>query len=213
MSFAAHEGDRSGPASAPGRMRDKVDARSTQPGEHLRPSVTDMRSMVGERAQEAAADVPPEAGDGRALTDAGSPSSDDGRRTGSARAVELAELGSLAVDVERRDDVVIVWARGELDVATVHTLRAELDGIVDVRRLVLDLRALSFIASTGLHLLVRLHHRAQRDGFELALLAPLAPVDRGIRLAGLHQKLPFEATADEADRDPRESPSGPRGGG
>jgi anti-anti-sigma factor len=95
--------------------------------------------------------------------------------------------------VERLDGVAFVRARGELDVATVATLRAELDGIDDVRRLVLDLRGLSFIDSTGLHLLVRLRDRALQDGFELALLAPGAPVDRAIRICGLDKELPFEA--------------------
>ena len=114
----------------------------------------------------------------------------------------MAGLGSFAVDVEWRDEVAIVRARGELDVATVETLRAELDGIADARRLVVDLRGVSFIDSTGLHLLVRLHERARSDGFELALLAPAAPVDRPIRICGLHKQLPFQATADEVDVTP-----------
>ena len=60
-------------------------------------------------------------------------------------------------------------------------------------RLVLDLRGLSFIDSTGLHLLVALDQRAQRDGFQLTLLAPAAPADRAIRLCGLDETLPFAA--------------------
>ena len=55
----------------------------------------------------------------------------------------------------------------------------------------LDLRNLSFIDSTGLHLLVALHQRAQRDAFELMLIAPPAPLDRAIRLCGLDEALPF----------------------
>jgi len=109
-------------------------------------------------------------------------------------ALDVAGLGAFAVDVERRGDVAIVRARGELDVATAETLRAALDGIVDAVRVVLDLRGLSFIDSTGLHLVVALHKRAQRDGFELALLAPAPPVDRAFRICGLDKALPFEAT-------------------
>ena len=44
---------------------------------------------------------------------------------------------------------------GELDLATVGTLQAALDGIEGAGRLVLDLRGLSFLDSTGLRLLVR----------------------------------------------------------
>ena len=79
-------------------------------------------------------------------------------------------------------------------------------------RLVLDLRGLSFIDSTGLHLLVALHQRSQRDGFQLTLLAPAPPVDRAIQLSGLDQVLPFVAAVDAVNTGPANSPSGaPRG--
>ncbi len=86
-----------------------------------------------------------------------------------------------SVEVQQRDDVAIVQPRGELDLATVETLRAALDGHQEPGRLVLDLRGLSFIDSTGLHLLVALHQRAQRDGFQLTLVAPAAPADSAIQ--------------------------------
>jgi anti-sigma B factor antagonist len=120
-------------------------------------------------------------------------SSDGLRHTGPARAVDVAarEPEPFAVDVDRRDDLAIVQPSGELDLATVDTLRAALDSIESAGRLVLDLRGLSFIDSTGLHLLVALHQRAQRDGFQLTLLAPAAPVNRAIQLCGLDEALPF----------------------
>jgi len=131
----------------------------------------------------------------------------DGRhRSGSARAVGPEPF---AVEVQRRDDVAIVQPRGELDIATVETLRAALDGIESPGRLVLDLRGLSFIDSTGLHLLVALHQRAQRDEFQLTLLAPAAPTDRAIQLCGLYEVLPFVAAV---DAEPREPASGPQRG-
>ena len=111
-----------------------------------------------------------------------------------------------AVDVQRRNDVAIVQPHGELDLATVETLRAALDGIENAGRLVLDLRGLSFIDSTGLRLLVALHQRAQRDGFQLTLVAPAAPADRAIQLSGLDQALPFVA-ADDALRRPANPPA------
>jgi anti-anti-sigma factor len=86
--------------------------------------------------------------------------------------------------------------RGELDVATVETLRAALDRIETAGRLVLDLRGLSLMDSTCLHLLVALRQRAQRDGFQLTLLAPAAPIDRAIRLCRLDEALPFVAAFD-----------------
>ena len=117
----------------------------------------------------------------------------------------MSDLEPFAVEVQRRRHVTIVQPRGELDLATAETLRstldaaiaetlsAALDGMEHGARLVLDLRGLSFIDSTGLHLLVALDQRARRDGFQLTLLAPAAPIDRAIQLCGLDQMLPFAA--------------------
>ena len=116
--------------------------------------------------------------------------------------------------MQRRDHVTIVQPHGELDLATVETLRstldaavtetlrAALDGMEITARLVLDLRGLSFLDSTGLHLLAELDQRAKRDGFQLSLLAPAAPVDRAIQLSGLDRVLPF-VTPDDAAVDQR----------
>jgi anti-anti-sigma factor len=135
-------------------------------------------------------------------------SSDTPHRTGSARAVEVSGPKPLAVEVQRSDAVAIVQPRGELDLGTVETLRAALDGVRSTERLVVDLRGLSFMDATGLQLLVALHQRAQRDGSQLTLVAPAAPVDRAIQLCGLDKKLPFVAVADAG---PGESASGPQG--
>jgi len=151
------------------------------------------------------------------------PPADRARRALSARVGEIADLEPFAVEVQRRDHVTIVQPRGELDLATVDTLRSTLDtaivetlhaalnGIETGARLVLDLRGLSFIDSNGLHLLVALDERAQRDGFQLSLLAPAAPIGRAIQVCGLDQVLPFVAP-DALEREPARSASGPQTG-
>jgi len=137
-----------------------------------------------------------------------------GHRTGTARAINVAapEPEPFAVEIHRRDDVAIVQPSGELDLATVETLHAALDAIDSAARLVLDLRGLSFIDVIGLHLLVALHQRAQRDRFQLTLIAPAAPADRAIQLCGLDQALPFVAPIDALDSEPGDSASRPQGG-
>ena len=121
---------------------------------------------------------------------------------------ELSDLVPFAVEIRRRDQVTTVLPRGELELTTVETLRSTLDeaiaetlsaalgGMEHGARLVLDLRGLSFIDSTGLHLLVALTERARRDGFQLMLLAPAAPADRAIQVSGLDRTLPFAAPVD-----------------
>jgi anti-sigma B factor antagonist len=136
---------------------------------------------------------------------------DQAPRAVSTRAAEMSDLEPFAVETQRRDHVTIVQPRGELDMATVETLRSTLDvaiaetlraaleGFETGARLVLDLRRLTFIDSTGLHLLVALDQRAQRDGFLLRLVAPAAPLDRAIQLCGLDQALPFVPAYDAVD--------------
>ena len=114
------------------------------------------------------------------------------------RTAEAAVPEPFDVEVEHHDDVALVRPRGELDLATAAALQHVLDGISSPR-LVLDLSELSFIDSTGLHLLVALHERSQREGFELTLRAPRPPVDRTIHLCGLVDALPFTSAVDVAD--------------
>jgi anti-sigma B factor antagonist len=108
----------------------------------------------------------------------------------------VAWIDAFAVEVQRRDGVAIVQPRGELDLATVETLRTALDAVTTAERLVLDLRGVSYMDSTGLNLLVALNKRAQRDEFQLALVAPAAPANRAIQVSGLDRALPFVAAAD-----------------
>jgi anti-anti-sigma factor len=129
-------------------------------------------------------------------------------------AAEISAPESFAVEVQRRTHVAIVQPRGELDLATVETLRsaldaaiaeilsAALDGMETGARLVLDLRGVSFIDSSSLHLLVTLDQRAQRDGFQLTLLAPAAPIDRAIQICGLDRILPFASPVDALETEP-----------
>jgi anti-anti-sigma factor len=125
----------------------------------------------------------------------------------------MSEFEPFAIEVQRREHVAIVQPRGELDPHTVQTLRDGLDaaiaetvaavlddGMGTTARVVLDLRRLSFIDSSGLHLLVALDQRAARDGFLLTLLAPAAPIDRTIQLCGLAQALPFASLPAEPGR-------------
>ena len=121
---------------------------------------------------------------------------DDWRSTGSGGALEIDRFEPFVTEVERRDGVTLVRPRGDLDVASAGTLDAALTGIERAEHLVLDLRGLTFIDSTGLHLLVALQQRAERDGFELSLLAPPAPLAKTIQLCGLHVTLPFVEVAD-----------------
>jgi stage II sporulation protein AA (anti-sigma F factor antagonist) len=115
---------------------------------------------------------------------------------------------TLNVAVQRRDGVAIVQPRGDLDLATVDALQTALNGIDGVGRLVLDLRGLGFIDSSGVQLLVTLHHRAQRDELELSVIAPTGAANRAIELCGLDKTLPFAPASDVLDGEPGHSSNG-----
>lgn len=105
----------------------------------------------------------------------------------------LAEPFSIAV--EPRYDVVQIAPRGELDLATVDQLQHELGDLIDAgfARIVIDLRDLEFIDSTGLHALFAAHGRSMQDDWELALIPGPHQVQHIFEITGTLNRLPFTA--------------------
>lgn len=91
-------------------------------------------------------------------------------------------------------DGAVAWVRpiGELDLDTAHELDREL---TDVRatgagRIVLDMRALTFMDSTGLRLVIRWDTAAREEGFEFAIVPGPEVVQRVFRLTGMQDQIP-----------------------
>jgi anti-sigma B factor antagonist len=79
---------------------------------------------------------------------------------------------------------------GELDLATLHVLEQELDQIAaSEKRLVLDLRRLEFVDSSGLHALLRADRRFSDAGGQLTIVRGPRAVERLFRLTGLDTRL------------------------
>jgi anti-sigma B factor antagonist len=76
------------------------------------------------------------------------------------------------IEVDHNGDrTVHVRPFGELDMSTVPELQERLVEVCEPgRELIIDLRGLEFMDSTGLTLLTRLSLAAERDGFALALI-------------------------------------------
>ena len=102
------------------------------------------------------------------------------------------------IDVQRLAGLARVRPAGELDMATVARLDRQLSELLaaGVRRVVLDLRGLTFMDSTGLSVLLRWAGAAARDGFDFGLVRTDGPVNRLFELAGVEGHLPF-VEADE----------------
>ena len=95
-------------------------------------------------------------------------------------AVSVAPYQPFTVSVlpDRRE--VAVVPEGELDLANVDELDAEIRELraVGFDRIVLDLRRLAFLESTGLRLLLSLRNAAKRDGHSLVLVPGSPTVQR-----------------------------------
>jgi anti-sigma B factor antagonist len=90
-------------------------------------------------------------------------------------------------------DAVIVAPRGELDMATVGAVEQELRRARShgAAKVVLDLAGLSFMDSSGLHLVARWTEDASRDGFHFEVGEGPPAVRRVFELAGMDDQLPY----------------------
>jgi anti-sigma B factor antagonist len=87
--------------------------------------------------------------------------------------------------------VLVVRLSGELDLASVPSLEESLrdldrDGI---NSLVLDLRPLTFIDSTGIRAILRLDGWSRRDDFQLAVVLPEGAARRPLEVTGVDRWL------------------------
>lgn len=108
----------------------------------------------------------------------------------------MAVAPGFEIRVQPAREMVYVAPVGELDLATVEQLRGALREVTPVfAHVVIDLRELSFIDSTGLQLLLMVHGDAHRDGWRLSLIQGPAAIRRIFDLTGVNDTLPFESPA------------------
>lgn len=97
------------------------------------------------------------------------------------------------VEVEPDGSAAYVTPWGELDMSTVGVLQDRLDELRRSGRasFVLDLRRLTFMDSSGAHLVQKEHALAKGNGGNLVLIAGPRPVHRVFEILGLLDTLPF----------------------
>ena len=104
-------------------------------------------------------------------------------------------LERFRVDVTPGRDLVYVCPSGEVDLSTVGPLRERVHELVSAGfgRVVVDLRGVTFLDSTGLRLLLELHGASRSDGWQLGILEGSAEVRRVFEITGTRAALPFVA--------------------
>jgi anti-sigma B factor antagonist len=103
------------------------------------------------------------------------------------------------VDVRREGPAAVVVVSGELDLASGPELESELDRLSgpETRLVVIDLRQLDFMDSTGLSIIVRAHQRMAGEGCEMGLVKGSQQVQRLLDLTGVADRLRLVDTPEE----------------
>jgi stage II sporulation protein AA (anti-sigma F factor antagonist) len=95
------------------------------------------------------------------------------------------------VNVRSENRAALVVVSGELDVASGPRLEQELakTDSSDAELVILDLRELEFIDSTGLSILIKAHQQAEASGRRFAVVRGRSQVQRLLGLTGLEERL------------------------
>jgi anti-anti-sigma factor len=94
------------------------------------------------------------------------------------------------VEVRREGSAALIAISGELDLASGPRLEEELSSLdPDVSLVVVDLRRLEFMDSTGLSIIVRAHQRLAEQDRELSLVRGSPQVQRLLDLTGVAERV------------------------
>jgi anti-anti-sigma factor len=96
----------------------------------------------------------------------------------------MPRLELLQITVEPLEEARIVRATGELDLSNAETLGRELDAArEEARTTLLDLSGVTFIDSSGLHLLLEASRSSAANGWAFSIVRPSEAVRRLISLS------------------------------
>jgi anti-anti-sigma factor len=102
----------------------------------------------------------------------------------------------LRLDTERVRDAVVVSVRGDVDLTTFDAVQSALDAAgAGATVLVLDLRAVGFMDTSGLRLVISQQRRAEAGGYRFAVVPGSAKIQRLFEIAGFPDGHPLFAGA------------------
>jgi anti-sigma B factor antagonist len=107
--------------------------------------------------------------------------------------------GEFQVQVHLEGSTKLISVSGELDLASGPELESELDKVSapQTTLLVVDLRELEFMDSTGLSIIVRAHQRLAETGCELGLVRGSTQVQRLLDLTGVAERVRLVGAPEE----------------
>ena len=103
------------------------------------------------------------------------------------------------VDTRSEGRAAVIAVSGELDLASSAALEDELARVAEsgATQVIIDLRELEFMDSTGLSTLVKAHQRADEKGHEFSLVRGPQQVQRLLSLTGVEERMTFADTPEE----------------
>jgi anti-sigma B factor antagonist len=111
----------------------------------------------------------------------------------------MAVGSNLLIDVSREGERVVLRLDGDLDLASVPLLESEVElaTLDDTASIVLDLRGLEFLDSTGLRAILLLDKRSTERGQAFALVRGSEQVQRLMSMTRVDEHLKIIATPEE----------------
>jgi anti-sigma B factor antagonist len=111
----------------------------------------------------------------------------------------VATEDQLRIAVRQEQDRAVLCLSGELDLASAPILESEMErsDVAGAAIVVLDLRELRFIDSTGLRVLLAAHERSAERGQEFAVTPGSEQVQRLLSITRVNEHLRIMASPDE----------------
>jgi anti-sigma B factor antagonist len=101
--------------------------------------------------------------------------------------------------LEGMDGCMVVFAVGEIDLATSATLReVMLEALESGRHLVVDLSAVTFLDSTGLGVLIHTQKRIAATHKSMSLVGPTGMIAKVLRITRIDEAIPVHPNLDKA---------------
>ena len=109
-------------------------------------------------------------------------------------------MAEFSLESGRDGSILHLRPVGELDLVAAYELEKaaeEIDGH-EIKQVVIDLRGLTFIDSTGLHTLVRAASRARRQDCQLVIVRAPVEMERVFAMTGTYEGMVVVDTPEEA---------------
>jgi len=110
-------------------------------------------------------------------------------------------MSLLDVNISSSDGRVLAALCGEVDLSTVAEVETRFEEVLQEapQLLVLDMREVTFLDSSGLRLMLRLDERQRSEGRRLAIVRGGRRVTRVLELTGADERLDFVSDPAELD--------------